>query len=272
MLATTLVAFHAHPDDESLFTGGVLAKAAAAGHRTVLIVATSGGLGLATDAQDLSERRLSELHRAAEILGVDRVHCLGYGDSGFREPHEPPPGSFCAADPGEAAAKVALILEAENADVLTVYDVNGGYGHRDHRRVCEVGRGAAAIARTPLILGATVDRRALIRGVRLLNRIGVRPGGVVAADLAEAFSAPEQITHEIDVRDFVRIKQQALRAHGSQSGGGPDVRTVRLLGGLPRPLSTRVLGREWFVELDVKPSPGRRRTDVFTSIRSGTVS
>ena len=271
MSAATLVAFHAHPDDESLFTGGTLAKAAAEGHRVVLIVATAGGLGLARPSGDLGRQRLDELHRAAEILGIVRVHCLHYGDSGFREPIEAPPSSFCAADPDEAAAKVALILQAERADVLTVYDANGGYGHRDHRRVYEVGRAAAAVAGTPLVLAATVDRTAIMRGVRVLNRIGIRPGGTMAADLAQAFTPPEQITHEIDVRDYVRLKQRALRAHGSQSGGGPDVRTVRLLGGLPRPLSTRVLGREWFVELGATHGGGRRRTDVFASIRSGTV-
>ncbi len=38
----TLVSFHAHPDDEAIATGGSMAKAAAAGHRVVLVVATRG--------------------------------------------------------------------------------------------------------------------------------------------------------------------------------------------------------------------------------------
>ena len=268
----TLVAFHAHPDDESLFTGGVLAKAVAEGHRAVVIVATTGGLGLAANAQGLARRRLFELDAAARILGVHRVHCLDYGDSGYLEPATPPPGSLCAADPGEVAERVAEILRAESADVVTVYDGNGGYGHRDHRRVFEVGRAAAALAGTGLVLGATVDRRAITRGVRLLNSMRVRPGGVVAADLADAFTAPAEITHEVDVRDWVRVKQRALRAHGSQSGGAADVRVVRLLGGLPAVLARKVLGREWFIELDARHVPNQRCADVFRSVHSATVS
>jgi LmbE family N-acetylglucosaminyl deacetylase len=121
------------------------------------------------------------------------------------------------------------------------------------------------------VLGATVDRSAIVRGVRLLNRVGVRPGGVVAADFADAFSAPEEITHEVDVRRWVGLKQRALRAHASQLGGGSDVRTAALLGRLPRPLARRVLGREWFVELGAAPGAARV-TDVFASCRSGIVA
>ena len=100
----TLVALHAHPDDESLLTGGTLARAAAQGHRVVLVVATAGERGLAQEAAGLGARRVAELERAAELLGVTRTVLLGYGDSGFREPAEPPPGSLCAAAVEEVAA------------------------------------------------------------------------------------------------------------------------------------------------------------------------
>ncbi|WP_030441797.1 PIG-L family deacetylase [Actinoplanes subtropicus] len=73
----TLVSFHAHPDDESLLTGGTLARAAAEGHRVVLVVATLGEAGGA------GARRRAELHRAAEALGCARVVVLGYRDSGL---------------------------------------------------------------------------------------------------------------------------------------------------------------------------------------------
>ena len=262
----TLVAFHAHPDDEALFTGGTLARLAAEGHRVVVVTATAGERGLAAAGKaGLGEVRLAELEAAARELGVERVVTLGYGDSGMG-PEQPPRGSFCAVSAEDAAERLAEVLVEERADALTTYDARGGYGHRDHRRVHEVGAAAAAGAGTRLVLEATVAREPLQRGLRLLNRLGVRPGGMRSADLAEAFCARAEITHEVDVRAWVPAKQRALAAHASQTGGGDDVRTVALLSRLPRPLAGLVLGREWFVEHG--RSPGRHPlNDVFASLR-----
>jgi LmbE family N-acetylglucosaminyl deacetylase len=269
-VTSTLVALHAHPDDESLLTGGTLARAAAEGHRVVLVVATAGERGLAADSASLAARRTAELERAAALLGISRLVLLGYADSGFREPAEPPAGSFCTVPVAEAAERVAAVLTEEKADVLTVYDARGGYGHRDHVRVHDVGVAAAARAGTPIVLGATVDRAVLLRGVRLLRRLGVRPGGMTPELLAGAFTDAADVTHEVDVRAFVQVKQAALRAHASQASGGDDVRTVRLLSRLPGPLARLVLGREWFVELGA-PAAGARVADPFVSARSVTV-
>src|SRR5947208_12803701 len=80
----TLVAFHAHPDDEALFTGGTLARCSAEGHRVVVVTATAGELGLTgAGAADLGATRSAELDAAAAALGVARVVHLGYGDSGM---------------------------------------------------------------------------------------------------------------------------------------------------------------------------------------------
>ena len=91
----TLVAFHAHPDDEALLTAGTMARAAAEGHRVVLVVATDGDLGLAasTYAGDgaLGRRRLAELRTSAARLGVARVEHLGYADSGLGPRGRPGP-------------------------------------------------------------------------------------------------------------------------------------------------------------------------------------
>jgi LmbE family N-acetylglucosaminyl deacetylase len=190
---------------------------------------------------------------------------LGYGDSGFREPANPPAGSFCAAPTPEAAARVAAVLREENAEVLTVYDDKGGYGHRDHVRVREVGLAAAAEAGTPIVLAATVDRDALLRGLRLLRKVGLRPGGMTPELLAGAFTAGADITHEVDVRPWVSTKRAALRAHASQAGGGDDVRTVRLLSRLRWPLASVVLGREWFVEIGQRGG-AERVADPFVSL------
>ncbi|HET7718747.1 MAG TPA: PIG-L family deacetylase, partial [Acidimicrobiales bacterium] len=96
----TLVCFHAHPDDECIQTGGVMAKASADGHRVVLVVATRGELGEVADGflgpgEELWQRRVAETHAAAEVLGVHRVEFLGYTDSGMIDtPENDAPGCF----------------------------------------------------------------------------------------------------------------------------------------------------------------------------------
>lgn len=94
----TLVAFHAHPDDEALLTSGTMARAAAEGHRVVLVVATDGELGLAstdfTAGGGLAAHRRAELEASAAVLGVARTEWLGYADSGSGEELLPdPPGA-----------------------------------------------------------------------------------------------------------------------------------------------------------------------------------
>src|SRR5580765_7909409 len=112
----TLVFFHAHPDDECIATGGTMAKAAAAGHRVVLVVATRGehgevAEGFLDDGEELWHRRVRETQAAAEILGAHRVEFLGYVDSGMMgTPENQAPESFWQADVEEAAGKLAAIL------------------------------------------------------------------------------------------------------------------------------------------------------------------
>ena len=235
-----------------------------------MVTATAGERGLTgADAPargpGLGAVRVAELEAAAGELGVARVVTLGYGDSGQGE-GAAPEGSFCDIPVAEAAARLADVLVEERADALTIYDPLGGYGHRDHVRVHDVGVAAAAQAGTGLVLEATVARESIQRGLRLLNLLGVRPGGVRSQDLTAAYRPRAEITHEVDVRRWVPSKQRALAAHASQTAGGADVRTVALLSRLPRPLATRILGREWFVEHG--RSPGRHPlNDLFASLR-----
>jgi LmbE family N-acetylglucosaminyl deacetylase len=250
-----------------LLTGGTLARAAAAGHRVVLVVATAGERGLtdATFADGLATRRMHELERAAEALGIARVVPLGYGDSGFPQPIASS-RSFASVPIERVAADVAEVLEQERADVLTTYDAHGGYGHPDHVQVHRAGHVAARLAGTPVVLQATVPREAIQRAMRIIGRLGLRPGGFSAADFAAAFTPKREITHAVDVRRLVRQKRAAMAAHVSQAAGGADVRTLALLLRLPRPLFRLALGREWFVE------PGRAVTgvptdDVFATLR-----
>ena len=124
-MAHTLLAFHAHPDDEALLTAGTMARAAAEGHRVIVVVATDGNEGLAADrfAADgrLGDRRLVELRESARALGVVRVEHLGYADSGSGlQPLPDPPGRtrFIRADVDQAAGRLAAILREESVDCL----------------------------------------------------------------------------------------------------------------------------------------------------------
>src|ERR1035438_2611291 len=128
----TILAFHAHPDDEVLLTGGTLARLAAEVHRVVIVVACAGGLG--RDVKADPETRLGELRVSASRLGAARVVYLGYADSGpgpVLFPDPPGQGRFARADLAEAAAKLADLIREEQADVLLSYDAQGGYQHRD---------------------------------------------------------------------------------------------------------------------------------------------
>lgn len=250
--ARTLVAFHAHPDDEALLTAGTMAKAAAEGHRVVLVLATDGALGL-TDAahcEDLGARRLAEAQASAAALGVARVVDLGFGDSGMTGPlpRATPDGreAFCAAPVADAAAALAAILEAERPDVLLTYDAHGGYGHRDHVRVHEVGAAAARLAGVPRVLEATIPRDLLVAAVRSSARVYRYPPEFDFAAFARAFSARSEITHRITVTRYAAAKRAAMRAHASQAAADGADRTLAAFLRIPRPAYDLVFGREWY--------------------------
>lgn len=267
-VAYTLVSFHAHPDDEALLTGGTLAKAAAEGHRVVLVTATRGDRGLAGEddghGEDLARVRMAELQAAAAALGCARVLTLGYGDSGLH-PEPSDRAAFAHADVEEAAARLAGLLRDEGADVLTIYDRNGGYGHPDHVQVNRVGTRAAELAGTPVVLEATVSA-GLFRGVlRALRVVGHALGSSAPLGTDDVFTPSKRITHRIPVTGHLQAKRAALAAHGSQARAEGQVRVLDRLLRLPAPLFALVFGREWYVEHGRPPRPVQ--SDVFASLR-----
>jgi LmbE family N-acetylglucosaminyl deacetylase len=268
-MSYTLVSFHAHPDDEALLTAGTLARAAAAGHRVVLVVATAGEAGLASanDRADgaLGERRTAELERSAAALGCARVEVLGYADSGMADAPSGAAEAFARASVDEAAERLAAILREESADALTIYDPAGGYGHPDHVQVHHVGIRAAELAGTPLVLEATVDRRLLHRVLRVIARVPGIPADFNPSRFLSAYTATDDLTHRVDVRRFARHKRAAMAAHASQAGGDEGVRTLRILLKIPYPLFRWALGHEWFVEHGRTPSKPLL-DDVFASL------
>lgn len=265
----TLVSFHAHPDDESLLTGGTLARAAAEGHRVVLVVATGGELGLAGTADGtgttLAGTRRAELQEAARRLGCHRVVELGYADSGLHA-ENPSEQAFARTNVEDAAGKLAGVLVEEHADVLTTYDANGGYGHPDHVQAHRVAVRAAALAGTPVVLEATVPGDLYRRVLALLRILGSAIGRSAPLGTTGVFSDSRSITHRVDVRSHLAAKRAALRAHGTQGRGGDGPRVLSWILGLPRPVFALAFGREWFIEHG--RAPGAREGDVFASLRA----
>ena len=246
----TIVSFHAHPDDEALLTGGWLAQRAAAGDRVVLVFATDGGAGLAPAAcadGGLGGCRRTEASASARALGAAGVVWLEYADSGMGDAPSPSAGRFAEAPVEEAARRLAEVLDREDADLLTGYDANGGYGHPDHVQVHRVARAARRVAvRPPRLLEATRDRTWLVRGLRVLRPLGwLLPGITVPG--GDVYTGRAEVSLTVDVRDQLAAKRAALAAHASQAGGG--IRTLRILLALPAPVARRALGTEWFVEV-----------------------
>jgi LmbE family N-acetylglucosaminyl deacetylase len=241
----TIVSFHAHPDDEAIGAAGTLARAVDAGHRVVLVFATRGELGepvpgVLADGEQLSLRRSAECYAAARVIGAHRVEFLGYTDSGMMgEATNDAPYCFWRAPVEHAARRLALILEEEEPDLLTVYDDNGGYGHPDHIQVHRVGVRAAELAAVPVVAQQTINRDWLARGRRMSREFG-------AAEMPEPpsddWGKPEsQITHKVEVVDVAARKRAAMRAHASQIG--PD----HPLLAMPEPLFLVGLGVEFYI-------------------------
>ena len=251
----TLVCFHAHPDDEAIATGGTMAKAAAAGHRVVLVLATRGEegeqiAGVVLDGEELGDRRERETRDSAALLGCHRVVFLGYRDSGMAgTPQNDAPESFWQADVDEAAGRLARILTDERADVLTIYDTHGGYGHPDHIAVNRVGTRAAELARVPRVYWATLNRDRTREMIEAAEHAGtpVDAERTERAD-SEEFGLPDaDITHAIDVTGVLDLKRAAMAVHASQIG--PDSFFLNLETGA----FAAAFGTEWFVR------PGHRR-------------
>ncbi len=146
---------HAHPDDETIGTGGVMARAVAEDRRVILVTCTRGELGdivvpeldTPDNQRRLGEIRAGELEAAMSELGVTEWENLGYRDSGMvGTPGNHDPRSFWRADPDEAVGRLVWLVRRYQSDVMTTYNEFGGYGHPDHIRTHVVAVGAFARA------------------------------------------------------------------------------------------------------------------------------
>lgn len=228
-----------------------MARSAAAGDRVVLVVATRGERGepvpgILEEGESLWEKRIPETYEAAAVLGVQRVEFLGYVDSGMMgEPSNDFPYSFWQADVDHAAARLAAILREESAEVLTVYDDNGGYGHPDHIQVHRVGLRAAELAGVPRVMQATMNRTRIQEAMaeRATALAEASADGVELPQVDEDFGKPEhEITHGIDVGDQLALKRLAMEAHRSQIA--QDSWFLEM----DHEMFAQAFGTEWFIE------------------------
>jgi LmbE family N-acetylglucosaminyl deacetylase len=233
----TVLALHAHPDDEAIFTGITLRRLAEAGARIVLVLATAGELGESkvslNRGESLATRRVRELEQSAALLGVSRLLLLGRRDSGLTGASTGAhPMALTGANPMMLARRIADLALAENAATLIHDDDEGIYGHPDHRAANRVGQLAADL------VGATsyrmtVDREALT--AQVANEHLVQ--GAAEAALVPFGRPTRDITLAITGDDdHLAAKYAAITAHASQIA----------LADVPEDRFADVYGTEWF--------------------------
>ncbi len=232
----------AHPDDESLATGGILAKYAASGVQTYLVMATRGERGWLGTAADnpgpeaLGRLREAELRAAAQVLGLQEVVFLDYQD-----------GELDRADHAEAIAKIVTHLRRVRPHVVVTFDPNGMYGHPDHVAISQLTTTAVAVAADPGYQGLT--RGAPHRVAKMYYRAFVRAEqeayeatfgrlAMPVDSVERRFTAwPEwAITTRIDTSAYWEQVWRAIACHRSQLPGQqrldavPGEEQVSLLG------------------------------------------
>lgn len=238
---STLVFFHAHPDDEAIATAGTMLAASRDGHRVVLVVATRGELGeRPTGLQgELGALRTDETIASAGMLGVARLVFLGYRDSGMEsDAANGDEAAFCRADLDEAGRRVAEVVERESADVLVVYDEHGAYGHPDHIQVHRVGYRAAQMSGVSRLFEVTFNRD------RFRELFGSEAADVGEGESVDGVGMPDAlITTAIDVTRDIDRKREAMAIHASQIGDdswflklGPDAFAA-------------AFGTEWYIRV-----------------------
>ena len=262
----TLMAVHAHPDDEASTTGGILAKYAAEGIHTVLVTCTNGELGDAPDAKpgeeghdtaDVVAMRLAELEASCKVLGVTHLETLGYHDSGMEGwESNNAPGSFWSMPVGEAAKPLAALMNQYQPDVVVTYDDYGFYGHPDHIQAHRITM--AALEQTGST--AKVYFPAFRRSSMPVFRQRLVEAGLDMPDVDESNFGVEdnEIGAVIDCRDHAQAKRDALAAHISQQD---NIFFLRI----PMAAFTETFGIEEFVRW--RPDSDATEDDLFAGLR-----
>ncbi|MFH8381431.1 PIG-L family deacetylase [Kitasatospora sp. NPDC018058] len=272
----TLMAVHAHPDDEATGTGGVLARYAAEGIRTVLVTCTDGACGDGPggvkpgepghDPAAVAAMRRQELQESCDVLKVSHLEMLDYGDSGMMGwAANDAPGSFWRTPVEEGAARLAELLHRYRPDVVVTYDENGFYGHPDHIQANRITMAALELSgMTPKVYWTTAPRSMMQRFGEAMREFGAdweEPDPVEEAEVMPEIGLPdEEITTWVDITEFGSQKFDALAAHASQ---GENIFFLRM--GKER--FTELMGVETFVRVRDTTDAAVPETDLFAGLR-----
>jgi LmbE family N-acetylglucosaminyl deacetylase len=269
------MAVHAHPDDESSSTGGVLARYSAEGIRTVVVTCTNGELGDAPggikpgvdghDPEAVAGIRRDELEQACGILGVTHLEMLGYHDSGMPDwEYKDRAEVFCNVPLSESTERLAKLYELYRPDVVITYDEQGGYNHPDHIQASRLTMAALAETGIPSKAYLIARRRRDFAALReLLEAQGVElpPMPQPSPERLRVMEAAEaRITTAIDVTAFVDQKRDALQAHASQIAES-------WFGKLPADAYRTMFGSETFIRVHDATGAETPESDLFAGVR-----
>jgi LmbE family N-acetylglucosaminyl deacetylase len=279
------MAVHAHPDDESISTGGILARYGAEGVRTVLVTCTDGGCGdgaegskpghEAHDRESVVKARAEELARSAEVLGVAHLENLGYADSGMMGwPENDEPGSFWRTPVAEAAGRLAELFRRYQPQVVVTYDPNGFYGHPDHIQAHRITVEAARLTGIPVkVYYTAVPRSRMADFGRRLQELGITfdddgSGGPADGGAEDQPSGPreewgtpdEEVTTYVDVAAYADSKFDSLHCHESQSD---NIFFLKM----GRDVFRELMGIEAFVRASDRSGAPVPEDDLFAGLR-----
>ena len=236
-MSRTIVALHAHPDDESSKGAGTIARYSDMGVRTVLVTATGGEAGDILNAAadtpevraDLTAVRRAELHDAAAIIGYDDVVMLGYRDSGMPDTFENRHAdAFVNAPFDEVLGRLVAIVRSEQPEVIIGYDDHEWYPHPDHLRIHDLSEavfnaaadhGSFPDAGEPWAARRLYAPAFSLRRIRMLGEAMSDRGLESPFDRWIAGVDPDAVDPpltQIDVGAYLERARSALRAHRTQ--------------------------------------------------------
>ncbi len=271
----TLMAVHAHPDDEASSTGGVLAAYSEQGARTVVVTCTNGEFGDAPggakpgqdghDEQQVAQLRLAELREACKILEVSDLELLGYHDSGMPDwDYKDRPDAFCNIPTASVADRIAGLIGKYRPHVVITHDDKGPYQHPDHVHASEAAAAAVAATGIPAKLYLTAMRSSdWRRAWQALRDLGVEVPDTGSADAQmwqQMAEAEKLITTTIDIRPVLSRKRDALLAHSSQVAES-------WFSKIPQEIAEAAFGWESFIRAADSTGAPLPEDDLFAGLR-----